>query len=186
RLEMKMYLQKMLGILSDVMRDSFRVTIYPHRIETDVNGYDSLVWKVSKKYSMDRRDVRSILALHVGNYLVKDLLTEMFSFLPSKPIKTGDNWVRNFVLVQKAPVKYSNMFVVKEIKDDIVTLQVETVISAKTGEGGSVYEAGKRTGTILVHRTSGIPISWNSTEKTIYKTNYDTLIRSQTITGRRS
>lgn len=137
-----------------------------------VDGFDQIVDRITESIKQDRRTINSILRETIGSKQTTDLIRQSLFFLSGRNIKAGDNWVSNITLIAKAPVKYSNMIIVKEIKGDSVFLDVKTVVSAKTGEEGVVYAQGKQEGSVIVSLTTGIPymISLNGT--TVTKTDH--------------
>jgi hypothetical protein len=132
----------------------------------------------------DKNDVKYFLQEYVGEKIIKDDLNELFSIAPNHNEKTGDSWVRNIMLINKAPVKLSNMYTIKEIKDDSVYLTLNSVVSARAAENATPFMEGNGTGKITAG-TNGIPYAYyikTETKTTTNSTNYfKTEIFSATI-----
>lgn len=137
-----------------------------------VAGFDKIVDRVTDSMRGERRTINGILRGVIGNKETEDLIRQSLFFLSGRNIKTGDNWVSNITLIAKAPVKYSNMIIVKEIKGDSVFLDIKTIVSAKTGEEGVVYAQGKQEGNAVVSLTTGIPYIISLNETTVTKTDH--------------
>ena len=139
-----------------------------------VDGFNQIVDRVTDSMKTERLTINGILRDVIGSKQTTDLIHQSFFFLSGRNIKTGDNWVSNITLIAKAPVKYSNMVTVKDIKGDSVFLDIKTVVSAKTGEEGMVYAQGEQDGSATVSLSTGIPYLISLHGVTVTKTdNYD-------------
>jgi len=173
------FLQKQL------IADSFWVIMQTNGTVLRVDGFDSIVSRISMRFDIDRRTIWGMLHERAGNNAIRDMLTQLFFYLPAKPVKENDSWVKNIMVTLKAPVKYSNLVQVIKIDKDSIFLKVQTAVTAKTGEGGTIYEEGKRTADISVSKTTGLPFLWKSKEQTIYKSDHLQIKKQIVIEGRR-
>jgi hypothetical protein len=112
------------------------------------------------------------------------MLNQLFFFVPNREIAAGDNWVNNFVLINRAPIKYSNLVKAGQINGDSVTLYITSTISAKTGEGGTLYEQGNQTGTMVIRRSSGMVLKYAAESFTEYKTSKYTVAKKELLNVR--
>lgn len=177
----KDYMQAIAFLQKQVITDSFWIVMLTNGTILRVEGFDSMVNRLSSRFDIDKRTVRGLLNERVGNEAIKDMLSQLFFYLPGKPVKKNDNWIRNVMVTVKAPMKYSNFIKVREIHDDTMFLDVQSAITARTGEGGVIYEEGKRTFEIRVSQSTGLPIEWSGIEQTIY-TAQGSSVRKKVIT----
>jgi hypothetical protein len=149
-----------------------------------VKGIEALVDRVVHKTQVEKSMANSSLRTFASPEAIRDMLNQVFFFMPNKEISTGDDWVKNFVLTSQAPLKYSNRVIVGRIRRDSVMLDIISTISPKTGEGGSLYEQGKQTGRMIVD-SSGMVWSYAAESATEYKTDSYTVAKNQLFKVRR-
>lgn len=137
-----------------------------------VDGFDRIIDRITDSIKEERRTINGILREVIGSKRITDIVRQSLFFLSGRNIKSGDSWVSNITLITKAPVKYSNMIIVKEIKGDSVFLDIKTVVSAKTGEEGVVYALGDQEGYVIVSLATGIPYMLSLNETTVTKTDH--------------
>jgi hypothetical protein len=167
----------------EVQRDTFYGQVKANGELVSVKGFDELRNRITKVLEIDRRDVYSMLHEQAGDEEVERLLNMVLIGFPDKQLKPEDTWVVNVTDNTRAPMKYSNLIKYSGIENDTIVLKIETVISAKTGAEGTLYESGKGSGVWKLDRRSGLPYEWNSRQSTEYRTNYDTINYSMTIKG---
>ena len=168
-----------------VLADSFWVVLQTNGTILRVDGFDSIVNRLSARFDIDKRTVRSFLKERVGNEALKDMLSQIFFYLPGKAVKKNDNWIRNVGVTVKAPMKYSNFIKVRNINHDTIVLNVQSAVTAKTGEGGTIYEQGKRTIEMHVSHLTGLPIEWSGMEETVYTAQGTSIRKKALIKGKR-
>lgn len=154
--DMALYYNVVMYYTQFAIGDSLLIDVDTKGKVKQVNGFDNIITRVTAATGDDRRTVRAYLEELAGTGPVQDRLTQVFQYLPAKNIRTNDNWVSNMLLTANAPVKYSNLLTVKKIQNDTVTLNVQTAISASTGEGGRVYAEGTRRGEVQVSYATGM------------------------------
>jgi hypothetical protein len=140
-----------------VIGDSLEITCNTKGRILEVQGVERIVEKITNNTHKDSRDVYSQLHDQFSTKVMQDLLTRVLFYLPARTVKAGDNWVNNYTLIAKAPVKYSNLVTMQRLQDDSVVMDLKTVLSAKTGEGGRVYGEGNQWGTVTASLATGMP-----------------------------
>ena len=161
----------------------FSGRIHANGVILSIKGFDEMRRRIGTLFNMDSRDVHSMLRGASGDELVEQLLNMILLVIPGKKVKPKDTWVKNETINTRAPVKNSHLITYRSLTADTAVLDVETIVSAKTGDEGSVYKLGKGTGVWKVDLHSGLPYEWNSNQLTDYRTNYDTISFSLTIKG---
>jgi hypothetical protein len=149
-----------------------------------VKGFEAVLDRVVRKTQVEKSTAISDLNEFAGPGAINDMLNQVFFFIPNREISTPDNWVANFVLTNRAPLKYSNLVRVEKINGDSVTLYITSTISAKTGEGGRLYEQGNQTGTMIVRRRSGMVWRYAAESATEYKTEQYTIVKKRLLNVR--
>jgi hypothetical protein len=140
-----------------VIGDSLQVVCSRKGEVLSVQGVERIIKKISHTTGHDTRDVFSNLHDQFSTKNLEDLLKQSFFYLSGQPAKQGASWVNNYTLTAKAPVKYSNLITAQEVQGDSVILDIKTVLSARTGEGGRVFAEGNQWGTVTASRVTGMP-----------------------------
>ncbi|MFT3824924.1 MAG: DUF6263 family protein [Chitinophagaceae bacterium] len=169
-----------------VVGDSLLITIDRKGKVLRVKGFERIVDTVTSLTQEDRRTVRAYLREFIGTESMQDRLTQLFQYLPGSEIKTGDNWISNMVLIARAPVKYSNLLTVKDVRNDSVILDVKAAISASTGEGGRVYAQGARKGAAVISNSTGVLYSCALLDSVTTNTDSQVYRRIRKLTIKRS
>jgi hypothetical protein len=145
-------------ILPNLAGDSLRVVINQQGEVQQVTGFEKLASRIAKKTKLDLRVVKQYLYDYAGNESIRDLLNQLFFYLPGSKIKKGDNWVKNVTTTAKAPVKFSYLITADhvDVENDVVKLNVRSEVSAKTSEEGRQYAEGEVTGGISASYSTGM------------------------------
>jgi hypothetical protein len=167
-------------LMSRVINDTMQVTMNDRGEVRAVKGYEAIRNKIVKQTGKDPRNVGTTLRQYISQEAVTDLMNELFLYLPGAVIKPGDQWVKNITFIQKAPVKYSHLVKVKEIKEDTVDLSVQSVVSSRLGEGKLIVE-GELIGTIRASISKGLPRLINLTENSVMHTDSYDVQRKRTV-----
>jgi hypothetical protein len=121
---------------------------------------------------LDKYTVNGLTHDHIGVDAIKDLLNRFFSCTPGIEVSAGNNWQNTFFLTTKAPVKVNSLFTLKERKLDTALLDMQGILSGRTGEGSTLYLEGTQTGQAAVSYSTGIPYRYELTAASIYTTPY--------------
>jgi hypothetical protein len=153
------YYETWAAILPKLKGDSMQVIMNSRGEAEQVTGFERITEKITRETATDIRVVRQYLDDYAGNESVRDLLNQLFFYLPGKKIQKGDHWVKNVTMTANAPVKLSHLITVKEvdIERDEVLLYIQSVVSAKTSEEGRQYGEGELTGYITASYRTGLP-----------------------------
>jgi uncharacterized protein DUF6263 len=142
-----------------------------------INGVDKIADSVSVLSKNDKKEIRYILKDYIGENIITDNLNQLFSIAPAHVEKIGDSWVRNIILINKAPVTLSNMYTINKVNGDSVYLDLNSSISARAAENAAPFMEGRGTGEIIISYSTGIPYSYfvkNETNTTTNANNYFT------------
>lgn len=161
---------------NDLMRrlvgDSVQLTINRLGEVRMFTGYENIKRKIVAATGDDPRNISPHIRGYIGEDAMTDLVSQLFFYLPGRIIKPGDQWVSNKMLIEKAPVKYSHLIKVKDIKEDTVQLTVQTVVSARMGEDGTFFGEGELSGEITASLSTGLPEKIELTENFVTHTKY--------------
>ena len=161
------------SLFKKVVNQSLLITCNDKGQVISVNGFDEIGNRIASQDTAYRDGV-PMLRDRIGPKIMTDILHQSFFYLRKQPIDSGASWVNNILLIAKAPVKYSNMVTVNRIVGDSVYLQIKSMMSAKTGEEGAVYNQGEQNGTVLTSLSTGMPIQMHLSETSVYKADtYD-------------
>jgi hypothetical protein len=145
-----------------------------------VQGFDKLADSIAVLSGSNKKDVKYALTDDVGDKTISDYLNQLFSIAPNHKENAGDSWVRNIVLINKAPIKLSNMYLINKIDGDSLFVHVTSSISGWAGENATTpFMEGQGEGEIIISRSSGVTYSYqlNSAAKT--KTDSYVINRSE-------
>ena len=165
-----------------VIGDSLTITCDKRGKVIQVTGVERIMEKITRATGKDSRDVYSSLREIFSTKELQDLLTQVFFYIPARPVKLGDNWVNNYTLTAKAPVKFSNLITVQRINGDSVVMDIKTVVSAKTGEGGRVYAEDGQWGTVTASLASGMVYNYRLEDTLRTKTDSYLIGRQRILT----
>jgi hypothetical protein len=143
------------------------------------DGYEELVQNVSKETDIEQVEVRPTVKDYLSASAMRDVLRQLFFYLPAKLIKTKDTWVENTVFTAMAPVKHSNLIAVDTIIDNKVFLKISAQLSA--GEEGARYLTGSKSGFVTADLYSGFPFEMQLEEQSTTVTTGGELRKKKTI-----
>jgi hypothetical protein len=133
---------------------------------------DDLVDSVARSSHLDKYTIKTLTGDHIGIDAIKDLLNRFFTCTPGIEMTTNDNWQSTILLTTKAPVKVNSLYTLKERKADTAFLDMQGVISARTGSGGTLYLEGTQNGNARVSYSTGIPWHYEINAASVYTTPY--------------
>lgn len=154
-----------------VIGDSLEIVYNTKGKLLHLRGVDRILEKIARITHKDPRTVYSDLGGVFNTNVMQDLLTRLFFYLPGRLVQANDNWVSNYTLIAKAPVKYSNLITVQQVSGDSVILAVKTMVTAKTGENGRVFAEGNQWGTIKASVATGLLYSVTLSDTMVSKTD---------------
>lgn len=149
---------------------SIQVVINKKGEVKEVDGMDDLMNDISG--SSNNHHIKPLLQDYISVNAVKDLLNRIFSIVPQGVVKQDDRWVRNVMLVTKAPVKISSLYTCKQRSRDTAYVDIESIVSAEQSEGGTVYMKGKQNGHAIVSYSSGMPFLYETNRETVTTTSH--------------
>jgi hypothetical protein len=159
-------------LLKKTIGDSLIVVMNNRGEVLRVYGFDQIVDTITVVTGIDHPTVNAYLKEYIGSNVIKDLIGQLFFFLPVKPVKQGDNWIKDIILIAKAPVKHSNLLTVQTIKGDTIVLDLQSAVSARTGEGDRLYAQGRQKGVIIASFSTGMIYSYNLEENSVTETDH--------------
>ena len=148
-----------------------------------VEGFNEIADSVAVLSKENKKEIRYCLSDYIGEKTIKDNLNPLFSIVSNRAQKAGDSWVNNITLINKAPVKLSSMYTVKQIKNDSIWLVLSTIVSARAAEGANPFMEGRQTGEIVVAYSTGIPYFYHSSGETKSTTNLYEVFTTEVLSG---
>ena len=137
-----------------------------------VNGADELISKIALELKEDKRLVGPIVHDYASEDAIKDHLNLLFSAVPNKAVKAGDNWGNDITLLTKAPININTLYTLKEMKGDSTYLSIESKILG--GTPGNFYMKGNQSGLAIINYQTGLPYFYETVgNTTTTTTNYD-------------
>jgi hypothetical protein len=133
---------------------------------------DDRIDSIARTSHLDKSTIKALTRDHIGAEAMKDLLNRFFSCTPGIEVVTNDNWQSTILLTSKAPVKVNSLYTLKEQKADTVFLDMQGIISARTGSGGTLYLEGTQNGNARVSYSTGIPWHYEINAASVYTTPY--------------
>lgn len=108
---------------------SVLVTITADLNVLEVNGIDDIINKISNGTKGDSFIIKRMLSDYVSVEAIKDLLNRILSIPQDKKVTVLDSWVKNIILITKAPVKLSNIYTVSERIADSAFINIQSIAS---------------------------------------------------------
>lgn len=167
-------------ILPLLKGESLQVQMSNQGEALQVTGFDKIAEKITAATAIDRRTVRQLLYDYAGNESFRDLLNQVFFFLPGRKIQKGDQWVNNVTMIANAPLRLSNLILASHVnrEEDSIAVEIQSVVSAKLSEEGRLYADGKQTGKIAASHATGIPYNLQLTRTiTTHTDQYDVVTK---------
>jgi hypothetical protein len=145
-----------------------------------VQGFDKLGDSIAVLSGGNKKDMKYALTDEVGDKIISDYLNQLFAIAPDHKENSGDSWVRNIVLNNKAPVKLSNMYLVNKIDGDSLFVHVTSSISGWAGANATTpFMEGQGEGEIIISRSSGVTYSYQLNSSTKTKTDSYVINRTE-------
>jgi hypothetical protein len=132
---------------------------------------DELLQDIEKD-SITQSYVSGVLPDYISENGVKDLFNKIFAVLPVKKINENDTWVRNKIMIAKAPVFLSNLYTLKTHTNDSATINIQSIISARQSAGDVTYLKGDENGYAILSYSTGMPFLFETQSDVVTTTNY--------------
>ncbi|MCY6960541.1 DUF6263 family protein [Clostridium brassicae] len=135
----------------------------------EVIGIDELIGKVLKELEIkdekQKQELQKIIVDNFGEEAVKKQVENITSVYPDEAVKTGDVWENKSEVLGQYPLEAENKYTLKENKDGIAEITVESKISTKKGKEPLILEPiklsyeiqGTQNGLLNIDEKSGIP-----------------------------
>lgn len=157
-------------IKDDFMKGfSFEMTVTPKGKVKEVRGMDALIDKaLANTIPVDSAtgvedpiasQMKTMMKKQFNDKSMGSLMEQMTDFFPEGDVEVGDKWEKTVEVSSIVPMKINSTYVVKDIKDDIAIIDVESKIEPGKGEaimGMEIKMDGTQKGTIEVNTKSGI------------------------------
>jgi hypothetical protein len=149
-----------------------------------VAGFDSVVDSIAVLSGSDKKEVNYSLRERVGEKIIADYFNQLFCIAPDHKENRGESWVRTIILINKAPVKFSNMYLVDRMEGDSIFLVAASSISGWAGlKATTPFMEGSGDGQITISRSSGIPYSLRLHAQTKTKTDSYDITSSEIVSA---
>ncbi|MDQ2864222.1 MAG: DUF6263 family protein [Bacteroidota bacterium] len=103
---------------------------------------------------------------------VKDMFNKIFAILPVKKVGENDTWVRNHVMIAKAPVNISNVYALEHLRNDTATIHIQSFVSERQSEGDVTFLKGNVDGYAMINTFTGMPFLYDIRSDIVTTTNY--------------
>jgi len=132
---------------------------------------DELLQDIEKD-SATQNYVTGVLPDYISENGIKDLFNKIFAVLPVKSVNENDTWVRNKIMIAKAPIYVSNLYVFKSLSNDSATINIQSFVSARQSTGDVTYLKGDENGYVIVSYSTGMPFLFETQSDVITTTGY--------------
>jgi len=132
---------------------------------------DELLQDIEKD-SATQNYVTGVLPDYISENGIKDLFNKIFAVLPVKSVNENDTWVRNKIMIAKAPIYLSNLYVLKSLSNDSATINIQSFVSARQSTGDVTYLKGDENGYVIVSYSTGMPFLFETQSDVITTTGY--------------
>ncbi len=150
---------------------STNVLINDSGMVEDVQDMNDLLQDIEKDSATGKYLV-GVIPDHISENAVKDLLNKIFSVVPAQKVKVNDTWIRNIILITKAPVNISNFNVMDRRNGDTAVIAIQSNVSARQSPGDNPYMKGTQKGTALISYSTGMPFLYETQSEIVTTTNY--------------
>jgi hypothetical protein len=138
-----------------------------------VMNTDALLQDIRQDIST-KKYVYGILPDYISERGVQDMFNKVFGVLPARRVKQNDTWLHNQVMIAKAPVQLSNLFVLEHLNSDTAIIQIQSFISARQSAGDITFLKGNKSGYVSVSSITGMPFLFETQSDIITSANeYD-------------
>jgi hypothetical protein len=118
------------------------------------------------------KNLNGVIRDQISETAITDMLTRIFSVIPSKRVGPGDTWITNVTLNTKHPVNFSNYNVLKSRKGDTAVIEIQSNIFARPSPGDDFYIKGDQKGEALTDYRTGIPFWYKALFEIVTTTSY--------------
>ncbi|WMJ79935.1 DUF6263 family protein [Clostridium sp. MB40-C1] len=135
----------------------------------EVIGIDELIGKVLKELNIkdekQKQELQKIIMDNFGEESIRKQVENITGVYPDEAVKTGDVWENKSEVFGEYPLEAENKYTLKENKDGIAEVTVESKISTKKGKEPIILEPiklsyeiqGAQNGLLNVDEKTGIP-----------------------------
>jgi len=125
-----------------------------------------------EKDSATQNNLTGVLPDYISENGIKDLFNKIFALLPVKKVNENDTWVRNKIMVAKAPISVSNLYVLKSFAHDSAMINIRSYVSARQSVGDVTFLKGNQDGYARVNTSTGMPLLYETHADIVTSTNY--------------
>lgn len=125
-----------------------------------------------KNDSATGKYLSGVIPDQVSNSAITDMLTRIFSIIPTKKVKPQDTWITNVTLTTKHPINFSNFLVFKSHNGDTAAIEIKSNIFAELSPGSGFYIKGNGDGEAFINYQTGIPYSYKTQTEIVTTTDY--------------
>ncbi len=136
-----------------------------------VSNPDSLAQDIEKD-SATKPFLSGVIPDYISENGIKDLLNGIFAATPNEEVGVTNTWVNDIAMLAKAPVYYSNLFVLTRLDKDTAHLDLQSMISSREPTPEEAYVKGKQNGKALFSYSTGMPFLFDSRSVIVTSTNY--------------
>lgn len=125
--------------------------------------------------------LKGIIPDQISVDAITDMLNRIFSVIPVKKVRAGDNWVSDICLITNHTVNISNFNVLKNLNGDTATVEIQSNIIAIPSPGADPYIQGNQKGSAVVSYSTGIPFWYSTQSEIVTTTSYYDITQEETF-----
>lgn len=150
-------------MFSGMLGKSFKMTMTPKGEIVKMEGVKEMINSMTEGMKLPaqaKEQVKTQLEQTMSEDKMKESFARGFNIYPDKPVKAGDQWTKSYTQdISGNKVVFDVTYTVKEIKNDVVLLDVNGTISDSKEEipAGGASNTGTQKGTMELSRTTGLP-----------------------------
>lgn len=156
-------------IYSFMLDKTFTIKLSPNGEVKEIIGltgvFSDLFEKLNISNEMEKEQIRGMLEEMFGDEVLTDQIQNILSY-PDEPIKEGSTWTEKFDTNVVIPMRSETEYTVKEIKDNLVKVDVDSTM--KTSENAKPTEiagikvkyniTGTQKGNMEIDANNGLPV----------------------------
>lgn len=115
-----------------LLGQSFFMTITPEGEAEDIEGVDAIIAKILEQSDAEGGVAMDLLESSLkklfGDQALKEMMGNMLSIYPDKPVRVGDSWSRKIVLEKGLPMIINNTWTLKERREGVAFIEVDSTV----------------------------------------------------------
>lgn len=145
---------------------SFEMTVTPKGKVTEVRGMDKMMDAAFAQAMPDSvaadpmmGQVKEMLKKQFSDKSMGSMMSQMTDYFPEGEVEVGDKWEKTVDVSTLVPMKITSTYMIKDIKDGVAIVEVESKVEPGKGEammGMEIKMNGTQKGTMEVNTKNGL------------------------------